>query len=154
MEINVRTNISKEFNNVEITINAPEMTEQVIKIENILLNLNSGSISKIIGTQGNNLFIINVSDIIKFYSDEKKNYCKTIEGDFVIKEKLYFLEDNLPKERFIRISNSTIVNIEKVKCFDTSILGSILIIFKDNTQEYVSKRRVQSVMKFLKNRRG
>lgn len=154
MEINVRTNISKEFNNVEITINAPEMTEQVIKIENILLNLNSGSISKIIGTQGNSLFIINVSDIIKFYSDEKKNYCKTIEGDFVIKEKLYFLEDNLPKERFIRISNSTIVNIEKVKCFDTSILGSILIIFKDNTQEYVSKRRVQSVMKFLKNRRG
>ena len=101
MEINVRTNISKEFNNVEITINAPEMTEQVIKIENILLNLNSGSISKIIGTQGNSLFIINVSDIIKFYSDEKKNYCKTIEGDFVIKEKLYFLEDNLYEYIFI-----------------------------------------------------
>ena len=186
MEINVRTNISKEFNNIEITINAPEKTEQVIEIENALLNLNSGNISEIIGMQGNNLYIINisdvikfysedkkngninevigmqgnslyilnVSDIIKFYSDEKKNYCKTAEGDFIIKEKLYFLEDNLPNDKFIRISNSVIVNIEKAKCFDTSILGSIIIIFKDNTKEYVSKRRVSSVMKFLKDRRG
>ena len=154
MEINVRTNISKEFNNIEITINSPEKTEQVIEIENALLNLNSGNISEIIGMQGNNLYILNVSDIIKFYSDEKKNFCKTAEGDFVIKERLYILEDNLPNDRFIRISNSVIVNIEKVKCFDTSMLGSIIIIFKDNTQEYVSKRRVSSVMKFLKDRRG
>ena len=77
MEINVRTNISKEFNNIEITINSPEKTEQVIEIENALLNLNSGNISEIIGMQGNNLYILNVSDIIKFYSDEKKNFCKT-----------------------------------------------------------------------------
>ena len=154
MEINVRTNISKEFNNIEITINSPEKTEQVIEIENALLNLNSGNISEIIGMQGNNLYILNVSDIIKFYSDEKKNFCKTAEGDFVIKERLYILEDNLPNDRFIRISNSVIVNIEKVKCFDTSMLGSIIIIFKDNTKEYVSKRRVSSVMKFLKDRRG
>ena len=154
MEINVRTNISKEFNSVEIMINAPEKTEQVIEIENALLNLNSGNISEIIGMQGNNLYIINISDVIKFYSEDKKNYCNTKEGNFVIKEKLYFLEDNLPKDKFIRISNSVIVNIEKVKCFDTSILGSIIIIFKNNTQEYVSKRRVSSVMKFLKDRRG
>lgn len=154
MEINIRTNISKEFNNIEVMINAPEKTEQVVEIENALLNLNFGNISEIIGIQGNSLYILNVSDIIKFYSDEKKNYCKTSEGDFVIKEKLYFLEDNLPKDKFIRISNSVIVNIEKVKCFDTSILGSIIIKFKDNTQEYVSKRRVSSVMKFLKDRRS
>lgn len=154
MEINVRTNISKEFNNIEIKINASEKTEQVIEIENALLNLNSGSINEIIGMQENSIYILNVSDIIEFYSDEKKNYCKTADGDFVIKEKLYFLEDNLPKDKFIRISNSVIVNIQKVKCFDTSILGSIIIIFKDNTQEYVSKRRVSSVMKFLKDRRG
>lgn len=116
--------------------------------------MNSGNINEIIGMQGNSIYILNVSDIIEFYSDEKKNYCKTADGDFVIKEKLYFLEDNLPKDKFIRISNSVIVNIQKVKCFDTSILGSIIIIFKDNTQEYVSKRRVSSVMKFLKDRRG
>ena len=154
MEINVHTNISKEFNNIEITINTPEKTEQVIEIENALLNLNSGNISEIIGMQGNNLYIINISDVIKFYSEDKKNYCNTKEGNFVIKEKLDFLEDNLPNDKFIRISNSVIVNIEKAKCFDTSILGSIIIIFKDNTQEYVSKRRVSSVMKFLKDRRG
>ena len=154
MEINVRTNISKEFENIEVIINAPEKTEQVLEIEKNLLNLNSENISKIIGMQGNNIFIINISDVIKFYSDDKKNYCLTKDGNFIIKEKLYFLEDNLPKDKFIRISNSVIVNIEKVKCFDTSILGSILIKFKDDTQEYVSKRRVSYVMKFLRDRRG
>ena len=67
MEINVRTNISKEFKNIEITINAPEKTEQVLEIENTLLNLNSGNINEVIGMQGNSLYILNVSDIIKFY---------------------------------------------------------------------------------------
>ncbi len=154
MEINVRTNISKEFNSVEIMINAPKKTEQVIEIENALLNLNSEIIKEVIGNQGNNLYILNVSNVVKFYSDEKKTYCKTPEGVFIIKEKLYYLEEKLPSKSFIRISNSVIVNINKVKCFNTDVIGSVLVKMVDGTEEYVSKRRISSVMKFLKDRRG
>ncbi len=153
MNIKVRTNISSEYDDIEIVINAPEKTNQVIDIENDLLRISSNTIEKIIGMQGNDIFILDVSDIIKFYSEEKNNFCKTQNGTFKIKEKLYYLEENLPQKNFIRISNSVIVNINKVKCFNTSIIGSILIKFEDDTEEYVAKRRVSDVMKFLKNRR-
>ena len=153
MNIKVRTNISSEYNDIEIVLNAPEKTKQVIEIENDLLRLSSNTIDKVIGMQGSDIFIIDVSDIITFYSEDKTNYCRTEKGSFKIKEKLYYLEENLPKKKFIRISNSVIVNIDKVKCFNTDIIGSILIKINDGTEEYVSKRRVSDVMKFLKDRR-
>lgn len=102
--------------------------------------------------RNNDIFIINVSDVIMFFSEEKNNFCKTKDGIFLIKEKLYYLEDVLPSREFIRISNSTIINIKHVKCFNTSIIGRIVVKFKDGNEENVSRRRTAEIMKFLKDR--
>ena len=152
MEIKVRTNISSEFQNIEVCINAPEKNEDVQRLENELLSKNSKSIKQIIAMQNNDIFIINLSDVIIFFSEEKNNFCKTKDGVYKIKEKLYYLEEILPSRDFIRISNSAIININTVKCFNTSIIGKIVVKFKDGSEENVSKRRTSEIMKFLKNR--
>ena len=152
MEIKVRTNISNEFQNIEVCINAPEKNEDVQMLENELLSRSSKSIKQIIAMQNNDIFIINISDVIVFFSEEKNNFCKTKYGVYKIKEKLYYLEEVLPSKDFIRISNSAIININHVKCFNTSIIGKIIVKFKDGTEESVSKRRTSEIMKFLKNR--
>ena len=153
MSFKIRTNISKEFQEIEICINAPERNEEVIILENELLQKTNQVLNQIIGMQNNDIFIIDVKDIIVFFSEDKNNFCRTKDGVFRIKEKLYNLEETLPNNDFIRISNSAIININNVKCFNTSIIGSIIIKFKDGTEEKVSKRNVSDVMKFLKNRR-
>ena len=51
------------------------------------------------------------------------------------------------------LSNSAIININHVKCFNTSIVGKIKVKFKDGTEEDVSKRRTTEIMRFLKERR-
>ena len=153
MDIKVRTNISSNYQNIEICINAPERNETVQRLENELLSKSSNLIEQVIRMQGNDIFIINVLDIIMLYSEDKNNFCKTKDSVYKIKEKLYYLEDMLPKNKFIRISNSTIVNIEHVKCFNTSIIGKILVKFKDGSEETVSRRRTSDIMKFLKERR-
>ena len=153
MDIKVCTNISSNYKDIEVCINAPERNETVQRLENELLSKASNSIKQIIGIQGNNLFIIDVSDIIMFYSEEKNNFCKTKNGIYKIKEKMYYLEEMLPKNKFIRISNSAIANINHVKCFNTSIIGKILVKFKDGSEESVSRRRTSEIMKFLKERR-
>ena len=152
MDIKVRTNISKEFQNIEVCINAPEKNEEVQRLENELLTKASKSIQQIIAMQNNDIFIINVTDVIVFFSEEKNNFCRTKDGIFKIKEKLYYLEDVLPSKDFIRISNSAIININHVKCFNTSIIGKIIVKFKDGNEESVSKRRTSEIMKFLKDR--
>lgn len=152
MKIKVRTNISSEFQEIEVCINAPEKNEEVQRLENELLARNVNVIKQIIAMRNNDIFIINVSDVIMFFSEEKNNFCKTKDGIFLIKEKLYYLEDVLPSREFIRISNSTIINIKHVKCFNTSIIGRIVVKFKDGKEENVSRRRTAEIMKFLKDR--
>lgn len=67
--------------------------------------------------------------------------------------KLYELEEVLDKNDFIKISNSCIVNINQVECFDISILGTIVVKLKDDTKENVSKRNIKKVKQMLKERR-
>lgn len=152
MDIKVRTNISSEYQNIEVCINAPAINQDVQMLENKLLSISSKSIKQIIAMQNNDIFIINVSDIILFFSKEKNNFCKTKDGIYKIKEKLYYLEEMLSPKDFIRISNSAIININHVKCFNTSIIGKIIVKFKDGTEEFVSKRKTSEIMRVLKER--
>lgn len=154
MKINVRTTISEAFDNIEIKINAPERNEQVSKIEQYITSVTEDKINEIIGMKNNDIFIIDINDVIEFFTDERNIFCRTSEGNFIVKEKLYWLEDNLPINSFVRISNSVIININHVKCFNTSIIGKILVKFKDGSEETVAKRKTSEIMKFLKERRG
>lgn len=149
MDINVATNISKEFKNIEIIIKAPEMTEEVKSITDSIIEM-SNSAKQIIGTKDNRIYLLTMDEIMSFYSQERNNYCKTQNGIFKIKEKLYELEAKLTKGNYVRISNSCIINLKYVDSFDTSIIGTIEVIFKDGTKEYVSRRRVKDVMKKIK----
>ena len=149
MSINVRTNISNEYKDVEVCINAPERNELVERLEKELSYVNNETFSQVVGIQNNDFYIIKTSNIIEFFSEEKNNYCRTKDGIFRIKEKMYYLEEALSNKEFIRISNSVIVNINHVKCFNTSIIGKIQVKFKDGTTEDVSKRRTSEIMSFL-----
>lgn len=152
MNINVRTNISKDYGeDIEIVINTSNYTNEVGKIIETIQQLND-EIDIIIGKKGNQISLININEILYFYSSEQSNYCKTENGDFQVKQKLYQLEENLPKKQFIRISNSTIININYVECFDVSTIGNIVVKLKNGSVEHVSRRKVSDVMKFLKER--
>lgn len=149
MDINVATNISKEYKNIEVIINAPEITEEVSSIANTIMGI-ANSIKQIIATKDNKIYLFTIDEIIYFYSEEKNNYCKTKNGTYRIKEKLYELEEKLSKGDYVRISNSCIINLKYVDSFDTSIIGTIEVIFKDGSKEYVSRRRIKDVMKKIK----
>ena len=152
MNIKVNTNISKEFEEISINVNAPEITEDLQKILNNLMTISLEK-EEIVATKNNEIFLLKAKDVLYFYSDEKYNYAKTKENIYRIKEKLYELEEQLSKNRFIRISNSCIINVEKTNSFDASIIGSLVAKMEDDTKQEVSKRRIKNVMKFLNERK-
>lgn len=153
MNINVRTNISQDYGeDIEIVVNTSKFTKEVGEIIETIQQITS-KIDSIIGKKGNEISVISIEDVICFYSSEQNNYCKTSKGEFVIKQKLYELEESLPKNDFIRISNSNIINIKFVECFDVSTLGNILVKFKDGSTEYVSKRRVSRSYEIFEGKR-
>ena len=152
MNIKINTNISSEFKEVSVIINAPELSDEVQNLIKYISNINTIP-NQIVANKDNKIYFIDLEKIICFFSQEKYNYVRTIDGTYKVKYKLYELEDILSQKNFIRISNSCIINLNQVDCFDTSILGTVLVKLKDNTQEIVSKRKVSQIMKLL-NERG
>ncbi len=151
MKVKITTNISNEFKETFITINAPELSDEIQDIIKYISNINTTP-HQILASKDNEIYFIDLDKVICFFSNNKYNYVKTQDGTYKIKYKLYELEDLLKQKAFIRISNSCIINIQQVAYFDTSILGTILVKLKDNTQETVSKRNVPHIMKLLKER--
>ena len=153
MKISISTNINSNLKDdeIEVIINASNNSEYLNKIIQNIQSV-SDNIDTIVGSKDNNLSILNVQDIIYFYSCDQNNYCKTKTGVFRIKKKLYELEENLDKKAFIRISNSCIANVNHIESFDLSKIGNIIIKFVDGSNEYGSKRKIRSILKFLRER--
>ena len=85
------------------------------------------------------IFILAIADTI---------YAKT-DKIFKLKYRLYQLEEILNQSEFVRISNSTIINLNYVKNFETSINGLINVNLLDGTKEYVSRRYIKKIKKIM-----
>ena len=63
--------------------------------------------------------------------------------------KLYELELFLDKKIFVRISNSEIVNFNKVKNIDFKMIGTMILNFNNGNKSYVSRRYIPKIKEFL-----
>ena len=135
---------------VEILIKSPNTNENIKNLIEYINLFGKQQNQKVLINNDNMLIKINYEDVICFYSDKKYNYCKTKEKTYKIKSKLYEIEKMDPN--FIRISKSCIANSKHIKCFDLSETGRIVVIFDDESKEFVSRRKLRSIMEFLEER--
>ena len=100
MRINIRTDFSEERdeNEIELVIKAKEQNEEVNAIIDGVQKI-SKDISIIVAEKDNKVYILN-DDIYR------------------VKKRLYDLEEMLKNKYFLRISNSCIINVKQVECFD------------------------------------
>lgn len=89
------------------------------------------------------------SDIIRIFAQNQRVYVTTVEGVFRLHERLYELEEKLDNSRFLRISNSEIVNLKKIRRLDTSLTGTVKMFLDENIETYVSRRYVTKIKKAL-----
>lgn len=86
--------------------------------------------------------------IMRIYGANKKVYAQTQDGIFELKQRLYEIEELVPQlgsDKFVRISNSEIVNFDFVKKFDMSFTGRIGLNFKNGERTFVSRRFVKKI---------
>ena len=90
-----------------------------------------------------------LGDILRFYTDGKGVRCQTAGGAFTVRERLYELEEALSGTRFVRVSNSEILNLDRVTALDLSITGTIKMTLEGNVTVYVSRRYVKKIKQVL-----
>ena len=114
-----------------------EDIENLISEENILLCYKNSEIYK-----------VSFSEIILLAVENEKVAVFTEKDKFFIKERLYMAEEKLSSD-FIRLNQSAIGNIRKIRKFDCSVSGTLKVTFTNGLTDYVSRRQVKAVRERL-----
>ena len=114
-----------------------EDIKNLISEENILLCYKNSEIYK-----------IRFSEIILLTVENEKVAVFTEKEKFFIKERLYMAEEKLSSD-FVRLNQSAIGNIRKIRKFDCSVSGTLKVTFTNGLTDYVSRRQVKAVRERL-----
>ncbi len=85
------------------------------------------------------------SMVLRFYAEDKGVLCQTGKGTFTVRARLYELEEELAGTRFVRVSNSEIVNLDRVTALDLTLTGTIKMTLEGGTVCWVSRRYVKRI---------
>lgn len=142
MKIEIK--IDPQCTETSVLIVSNTMSQEITDIVNKLSDTDI-----IAGTKDSVLEILEMSDIIHVFATDQKIFAKTDKGKYILKLRLYEIENKLNNAHFVRISNSEIINLKKVKNFDLNYSGTIYVELSDNTVTYVSRRYVAKIKKIL-----
>ncbi len=145
IEISIENDITER----KVVIHTEKVDDDVTAlIERINGNTKEHSGSFTAFDDGSALFL-SPDEIFRIYSQDKKVFAETKDGTYTLKARLYELEEALDSRVFMRISNSEIINLRKVKRMDTSLTGTICVSMKNGTMTYASRRYVALIRKKL-----
>ena len=142
----IEIEIDQNCTEPKVIILTDKMTEEV---NEILRRLSEEKPDVLAGFREDTLEILEKRDIYRIYSESGKIIAVTDRGEYTLRQRLYELEEKLARDNFVRISNSEIVNLRKVKSFDLSLAGTICVSLTDGTATYVSRRYVSKIKNIL-----
>ena len=146
MKLNI--NIDVGAKEPEILITTAHMTEDVNRVVEFVSRLDD-SPTILSGIRDDKVELLDYDAIIRFHAEEGKVFARTERGLYQIRLRLYEVEERLDNGKFVRISNSEIVNLKKVKSLDLSFVGTICMELSNGEVSYVSRRYVSKIKKVL-----
>ena len=144
MQIEIK--IDENCKEPKIIVVTDKMTDEI----NALLKRISDEQPKLIaGFKDDVVEVLEPSDIYRVFAASGKVFAETSHGEYTLRLRLYEIEQRLDSQSFVRISNSDIINLKKVKGFDLSFAGTICVTLSNGTVTYVSRRFVAKIKQLL-----
>lgn len=149
MKIEIR--IDPALSEPKLVICAPENTPELQELARQLADISLGPVRV---WEEERPILIPQSDFLRFYTEGKGVCAQTAEKTYTVRLRLYELEETLDPTRFVRISNSEIINLNRVTAVDLSYTGTIRMTLDGSVSCYVSRRYVKKIKEVLtRNRR-
>ncbi len=98
---------------------------------------------ELIGIKDRESVKLDLIDINCFVVEDNKVFALTDKDKYQLKYRLYQLEESLGNN-FVKINQSCIGNIRKMKKFDATFSGTLTVKFKNGYTDYVSRRNLKS----------
>ncbi len=138
----------------KVKILSREKTRQVENIIQAIDKVSDTDFPYVVGYTGDEATIISQRDIIRVFTYGRKVILQAEDGQYTIKNSLTVMEELLNPERFVRISQSEIINLYKVRRFNFDRVGTINIEFENGDTTWVSRSRVKAIKNLIKNERA
>ena len=123
----VELNIDEKFKEILVTISTDKINDEVQELVNYI----EYKEDYLVGIADDQVCVLDISDIIRVFVEDRKVFVVTTKGKFVVRKKLYEMNNLLTKD-FVKISQSEIANIKFIKNLDLSIRGTIVIVYKNS----------------------
>lgn len=127
----------------QILIYAHEKTQLIESIERLIEN----DAPRLTGYSEDGATVLSPDEIYCFISESGKTYAITEKEKLLIKSRLYIVESSL--SGFVRLNQSCVANISKIRRFEADLYGSLTVIFKNGYKDYVSRRQLKNVKERL-----
>ena len=136
---------------IDSTVQEPKpliLTDRVTEeINEIVRKISDPELHVLAGMRDDTVKVLEPDSILRVYASGGKVFAK--EGEYQLRLRLYELEDQLKRNHFVRISNSEIINLKKVRHFDLQLAGTICVSLLDGSTSYVSRRYVAKIKEIL-----
>ena len=141
----ITINIDKKLKEDTGLFELREMRPELLKIIEQLQGVNF----RLIGFKNEEKHLLEFDDITTIYANSKKVYVLlNNKKEFKISQTLTLLSEKLPSN-FLRISNSEIVNANKISHFEFTFGGKIKIYFKNGSFTYSSRSYLKEIKRYF-----
>ena len=134
----------------KVTIYTKEKNARVDSIIDAVEKAAESDYPMIPGIDAERIELLSQRDIIRVFTEGRKIFLQTEGKVYIVNRTLASLEEVLNKDRFLRISQSEIINLYKVKCFDINTAGTIGIIFENGERTWAARSRVKAIKDMIK----
>ena len=148
--VEIEVVLNDKYVEPKVTIKTRANTRQVENIIYAIENASDSDFPQIAAYQDSKLVFVSQRNIVRAYVQGRKVMLQTEADLFTVKKSLSGLEDDLNELRFLRISQSEIINLYKVKCFDFNVSGTVGVEFDCGIKTWVSRSRVKAIKEKLK----
>lgn len=129
-----------------IVIHTDRMTDE---LKALVRRLSSPAPDTITAQTDRGVELLPIDDVIRVYSERQKVFVQTAKGVYLLKSRLYEMEQRLEGRSFVRISSSELVNTKMITGMDFSLTGTIRLSLKGGISTYVSRRHVSEIKKMF-----
>jgi DNA-binding LytR/AlgR family response regulator len=133
------TVIIDENREEEVVVYAHARTSQVEKIESLVKES-----VPLMGYGDDAVVPLQSEELLCVFVEAGKVYAMTLNDKWQLKGRLYQVEELLPSS-FVKINQSCLANIRKIQRFQSTIGGTLQVVFENGYVDYVSRRQLKTV---------
>lgn len=148
--VEIEVILNEKYTDPYVTIKTKSNTRQVENIIYAIENASESDFPQIAAYKESKLIFVSQRDIVRAYVHGRKVMLQTEDGLYTVKKTLSGLEEDLNKLRFLRISQSEIINLYKVRCFDFNAVGTVGVEFDCGAKTWASRSRVKDIKAKIK----